>query len=236
MIDEELRGSSKSYFFSAATFNGRKITEKAINDYASGQVLDVGCGTMPFKDLIKKNSNVNEYHTIDIEKRVPMVDFVGDAQNMDMIENNTYDTLLCIEVLDHVQNPYKVLNELKRIIKDGGYLILSVPHLSRLHEEPHDYYRFTKYGLKFLFENAGFNIIDISPRGGLFSFLGHQFSTVFLCFFWHIPILKNIIFFINKWFCILPCCFLDKYIDKGKKFALGYTVVAQGNESNLSDN
>ena len=96
-----------------------------------------------------------------------------------------------------------------------------------MHDIPHDYFRYTKYGLESLLNQNGFKVLEILPRGGLFSFLGHQFSNIFLSLFWHIPIIKNIVFFINKWFCVKLSYFLDKHIDKNKLFALGYTVVAE---------
>ena len=106
-------------------------------------------------------------------------------------------------------------------------MILTVPHLSRLHEEPNDFYRFTKYGIRHLFEESGLELVDTRTRGGIFSFLGHQFSTIFVCLFWHIPIIKYIIFYINKIFCVLPCILLDKTFDKNKKFALGYISIGK---------
>jgi 2-polyprenyl-3-methyl-5-hydroxy-6-metoxy-1,4-benzoquinol methylase len=111
---------------------------------------------MPFKDAISKH--VSQYDSIDIESRSPSVTFIGDIQNMNMIASDSYDSALCIEVLEHVPNPVKAISEIHRILKYNAKLVCSVPHLSRLHEEPHDYYRYTKYGLSYLFENAGFRI------------------------------------------------------------------------------
>ena len=95
------------------------------------------------------------------------IDFEADAQDMSgVIASDRYDTVLFLEVLEHVPNPFKVVAELFRILRSGGKVILSVPHLSRLHEEPYDFYRYTKYGLRHLFEEAGFKDIQIIPRGG----------------------------------------------------------------------
>jgi SAM-dependent methyltransferase len=180
---------------------------------------------MPYRDLIL--SKVTQYDTLDVEKRVPEVMFVGDVQRLDMIADESYDSALCLEVLEHVPHPFDGFDELRRILKKGGVLILSVPHLSRLHEEPHDYYRYTKYALQTILEERGFEILQLTDRGGLFSFLGHQFSLGFVCLFWHIPVLKHIVFFLNKWLCVYPCYGLDKLLDKKRMFALGYTCVAR---------
>jgi hypothetical protein len=108
--------------------------------------------------------------------------------------------------------------------------VLSVPHLSRLHEEPNDFFRYTRYGLQALLESAGFRVLAITPRGGLFCFLGllgHQFSSLFVCLFWHVPVLKHVVYLLNTFCCVLPCYFLDRILDSRKVFALFYTFVAQ---------
>jgi SAM-dependent methyltransferase len=224
-INQDLRDPDQRKFFSPATYAQYQATFPVISQYAHGKLIDIGCGDMPYKNIIL--NKVNRYDTIDVERRVPDVKFLGDIHNMDVLKDKSYDTAVCLEVLEHVQNPFKALEEIYRILRKDGYLILSVPHLSRLHEEPHDYFRYTKYGLRSSIENAGFKILSITPSGGLFCFLGHQFSTVFLCPFWHIPIIRQIFFFLNKWLCVKSCFFLDNIFDRDKIFALGYTVTAQ---------
>ena len=231
-IDRDLRGIDKRKYFSPANYGDVKVTLPALKQYCKGECLDAGCGDMPYKEYI--DNLVDQYDTIDFEEHVPGIKYIGDIQNMDMINDNIYDTIVCFEVLEHIPNPFKAVSEIRRVIKDNGIFILTVPHLSRLHDVPHDYFRYTKYGLKSLLESNGFDVLKINARGGLFSFLGHQFSNIILSLFWHIPIIKNIVFFINKWFCVRLSYFLDKHIDNDKLFALGYTVVAQ-TRSNLSD-
>lgn len=201
------------------------VTRPAIENHARGRFLDIGCGVMPFKDIILKV--VERYDTLDFEERTGGVKFVGDVQNMEMIEDQTYDSAVCLEVLEHVPDPFRAVSEIARVLRKGGTLICSVPHLSRLHEEPHDYYRYTKYGLETLLTRAGFRVLDMKPRGGLFTFLGHQFSSGFVCLFWHIPVVKRIVFFLNKWLCTIPCQFLDRSVLKTELFAEGYTAVAE---------
>lgn len=224
-ISHELDTCYKRRFFSPLTYGMYSLVAPAIMDYASGKLIDVGCGEMPYKDLIA--SRVSQYDTFDVEERTDGVTFVGDIQNMEMIDDNSYDSAVCFDVLEHVQYPAKALSEIFRILKPKAHLILSVPHLSRLHEEPHDYLRYTKYGIRLLLEDAGFKVVGICASGNIFSFLGHQFSTLFICLFWHIPIIKHIVFFINKWLCVRLCHFLDKVFDKNQIFASGYTCVAQ---------
>lgn len=224
-INKDLKNPDKRKYFSADTYGCHITTVPAIEKYAKGRLIDIGCGDVPFKEYILPK--VEQYDTFDIEKRTNEVKYIGDIHDMHMLKNSSYDTALCLEVLEHVSNPFQALKEIHRILKKNGILILSVPHLSRLHEEPHDYFRFTKYGLKTSLENTGFEIQNIKEKGGLFSFLGHQISTLFLCSLWHIPVLKHIGFFINKWIFVKFLVFLDNLTDKRKLFALGYTVVAE---------
>jgi len=224
-VRQELGDAERRKFFSPSAYGEYQEGVQTIPEYAYGKLIDIGCGNMPYKDILP--DKVTQYDTFDIERRVPEVKFVGDIQNMDMIKDGSYDSAICIEVLEHVQNPFKAISEVYRILKQDGTLILSIPHLCRLHEEPYDFYRYTKYGIKFLLENAGFEVLKITPRGGIFCFLGHQFSTIFVCLFWHIPILKQLAFLANKWLCVKPCYLLDKIFDKNKLFALGYTCIAK---------
>jgi SAM-dependent methyltransferase len=225
MINEELRDPDQRKFFSPATYVHHQATVPALVKYVHGKCIDIGCGDMPYKTVIAER--VTEYHSLDRERRAPDVTFVGDVQNMSMLIDNTYDSAVCFDVLEHVPNPMQAISEIGRILKPQGILILSVPHLSRLHEEPHDFFRYTKYGLHTLLENTGFDVLEMQTQGSLFSFLGHQFSTIFVCLFWHVPILKHVIFFMNKWLCVLPCSALDDVLDKKRLFALGYTCIAR---------
>ncbi|MCP4634131.1 MAG: class I SAM-dependent methyltransferase [candidate division Zixibacteria bacterium] len=224
-INEELRTPDQRKHFSPATYGAHQVTVPAILKYAQGKLIDIGCGDLPFKEIIEQK--VEQYDTFDVERRVPEVKYVGDIQDMTEIKDNQYDSVLCLEVLEHIPDPFKACDEMNRVMKSGGMLILSIPHLSRLHEEPHDHFRYTKYGLKGMLEKSGFEIISIEPRGGIFSFLGHQISTMLVCTTFHIPVIKEIVFFLNKWFCVKLSYFLDSILDKKKIFALGYTCVAK---------
>jgi SAM-dependent methyltransferase len=179
---------------------------------------------MPFKASVE--DLVEEYRSIDIQRKIRDVDFVGDLQDMREIPSETYNVVLCTEVLEHVPQPTKLIAEVQRILKPQGKFILSVPHLSRLHEEPCDYYRFTKHGLQFLLDQNGFSVLEIVPTGSLFSFLGHQVSTVLVGSTWHIPVFSRVIFFLNAALCTLPCYALDKMLPFSAKYPLGYVALA----------
>ena len=224
-FNEELRDSPDRQYFSPSTYSRYRETYQRIAIHVSGKVLDVGCGDMTFRKLVL--AHAEEYDGLDIERRAPEVKYVGDVQDMHMIPTESYDAVLCLEVLEHVLDPFQAASEIYRVLRRGGKLIVSVPHLARLHEEPHDFYRYTKYGLQFLLKRAGFQVLEIVPRAGLLSFLGHQVSTLLIGLSWHVPLVKQVVFVVNKWLCVKPCLWLDRMVEKKKVFALGYVAVAQ---------
>ena len=75
-----------------------------------------------------------------------------------------FDAVMIAEVLEHVSNPFAAAAELERILKPGGALIASTPFIYPIHNRPHDYWRFTRFGLARLFER--FEAVDIRPRNG----------------------------------------------------------------------
>ncbi len=224
-INQELHSYETRKYFSPVCYAVGTMTSAAILAHLRGKCIDIGCGDMPFRTLIEKH--VSQYDSLDIEARAQAITYIADIQNMKPIEDNTYDSGVCLEVLEHIPDPFRAVAEIHRILKKGAKLICSVPHLSRLHEEPHDYYRFTIYGLRHLFEYAGFRIVSIEASGGIFSFLGHQLSALILLPVWHIPVLKQIGWFVNKWLIVKPAYTCDRLFDKRKIFALGYICVVE---------
>lgn len=210
--------------FSAANAARFRATRAALTLHARGRVLDVGCGHMPFRTLVL--AHADRYEGFDVERRVPDVDHLGDAQTMTALPDGTYDTVMCLEVLEHLPNPERALAEIARVLKPGGTLVLTVPHLSRLHEEPHDYFRFTHHGLRVLFERAGLEPVAIRHYGGLFSFIGHQLSTILLGLVWPVRGVRRVVYEINRLLLVLPPLWLDR-LDRNGLFALGYLAVAR---------
>lgn len=200
------------------------VARALIAEHARGRVLDVGCGRMPFRaDILATGAR---YESLDVEARVPGVDHLGDVQDLRAIADATYDAVTCFEVLEHVPHPDRAVSELARILAPGGTLLVTVPHLSRLHEQPHDYYRFTGYGLRVLAEQAGLDVVDVRAHGGLASFLGHQASTTLLGLTWGIPGVGRAARALNRAALIRPLLALDQ-LDRSGLFALGFSLVAR---------
>lgn len=224
-LERDTLNSPDRCLFSPAVYSQYRDTLPVLREYASGRLIDLGCGDMPFRDLIL--DQVISYDSIDRFPRTPEVTFVGDIQDMSLIANGCYDTAICLEVLEHVPDPLRAVREVFRILKPSGIFIVSVPHLSRLHDEPYDYYRFTRHGLKYILESGGFEILRLDARGGIVSFLGHQFSTIVLGIVWQVPILKNIAWFLNSWLVTRVAYTFDKVFYTRDILPLGYCAVAR---------
>lgn len=218
-------GEGRYRHFSASTVSRIRETERLIVDHARGSVLDVGCGHMPFRTLLLRHAE--SYDGLDLEPRVEGVRYVTDAATMSGVPPGAFDTVLCSEVLEHVDNPDQVLAAIANVLRPGGKLLATVPHLSRLHEEPFDYYRYTGYGLRALLQRAKLEVVELTPQAGLVSFLAHQASTVFLGLLWGVPGLRHIAYQLNRFLLVYPALWLDRITDRGHLFPLGYAVVAR---------
>lgn len=142
-----------------------------------GSILDIGCGNKPFESYFK---SVNKYVGIDfksysknkdMENSSP--DFYFDSnytKSLDLpFEKESFDNCVSFQVLEHHPNPQKLISEMYRVTKRGGYILLTVPFLGGIHEEPNDYQRFTKYGLIKLLKPYRCEILKIKEQGSIFS-------------------------------------------------------------------
>lgn len=228
-IERDLADSPVKQYFSPAAYSQYTVTLPLLQRYARGRLIDLGCGDMPFRAFVA--GQVTAYDSLDFFPRRADVTYVGDIQDMAAVPSAAYDTAVCVEVLEHVPDPFRAAREIWRVLRPGGVLVLSVPHLSRLHDEPHDYYRYTRHGVRRLLEQAGFELVTLEKRGGLFSFIGHQVSTTLLGLTWGVPGLRQAAWWLNRWAVVAVSAALDRRLDRAGLFALGYSVVARRPEA-----
>lgn len=134
-----------------------------------GQILDVGCGFMPYRKLIESNPQVEKYVGMDLEKPTYYGHIEPDLRwNGEKIPlaDNTVDCVMATEFLEHYAEPEKILKEIRRVLKPGGRFYATVPFIWNLHEIPYDEYRYTPYSLERHLVNAGYKDVEIKTLGG----------------------------------------------------------------------
>jgi SAM-dependent methyltransferase len=139
---------------------------------ASSRIIDLGAGECLYKD---KYFNHVKYVAIDFGKgdsnyNYGHINVFCDITHVPF-KDRQFDFAFCFQVLEHLREPKAVLKEINRILKDNGHLFLSTPQSLPRHQKPYDYYRYTSYGLEYLFKEAGFEVIKIEPYGGYFRLL-----------------------------------------------------------------
>mgnify|MGYP006101840323 FL=1 len=204
-----------------------KFYQRELTNHAKGKLLDLGCGYVPlysaYKDLIDDNYCVDWADSI---HKNDFLDLIADLNEPLEIDSQSFDTIVLSDVLEHIRKPELLWNEMYRVLKKEGKLLMNVPFYYWLHEEPYDYFRYTKHALKAMAEEAGFKIISINPIGGVPEVLADIFSKNIKV----IPLIgKPIVKFIqwSTWIFI-HTGLGRKYSKKSaNKFPYGYTVIAE---------
>ena len=155
--------------------------KEALKNNATGYLLDIGCGNKPYQ----------EYYNPYTSKQIGCDIVQSDDNRVDVLcpatalnfEDNIFDTAFCTQVLEHVYDHHSLVKEANRVLKPRGKLILTVPFCWELHEEPYDFFRLTKHGLKELFEENNFRILSIKSNGGKWAATFQMFiNTVYSTF------------------------------------------------------
>jgi SAM-dependent methyltransferase len=132
-----------------------------------GLVVDLGCGTSPYKEDILKVATryvgVDWQHSLHDQSNV---DVFADLTKRLPFDDNYADCVVSFQVLEHLPEPDFFLSECFRILRPGGRVLLTVPFMWLVHEEPRDYYRYTRYGLEYLLEKNRFRDIAIEEVSG----------------------------------------------------------------------
>jgi len=158
-------------------------------------VLDLGCGIKPYRSLFE---STEKYIGFDIEEN-DEVDVVGLNWNLPF-EENEFDALISTQVLEHTAKITETVAEIKRVVKPEGLIYISVPLTFPEHGIPHDFYRFTRYGLMEVFKD--FEIIYITPHNGYLATLIRLWN-VFLIYIPGSYYIFLPVFFINNSLALL---------------------------------
>lgn len=135
---------------------------KGVQQYApliQGTILDIGAGKMPYKHLFRSEKYIAlENHAY------PHVDIVADVTKGIPLKKESVDSVVCFQVLEHINEPQQAIDNIYRVLKKGGRCLLTTHLAAPLHGVPHDYYRFTPFAFKHLFRK--FSQLEIRPQGG----------------------------------------------------------------------
>ncbi len=154
----------------------KRLAHQAIEEaknYTHGELIDIGCGRMAHRGELEKIAT--KYVGLDhpkLSKLYPSPrkpDIFGDAMELPL-QDATFDTALLLQVLEHLDDPQKALNEAYRILRKNGFIIISVPFMYPIHDAPYDYYRFTEHAIKKMLKKAGFNIVKLQTGGSFLEF------------------------------------------------------------------
>ena len=144
-----------------------------VRGHARGDLLDVGCGAKPFAPVF--DGRVQRYWGTDLASSRYLGASRPDAfatAEAQPFRSGTFDTVLGLSMLTYLPQPLMMLQEARRVLRPGGVLILEFTQMVPLHDEPYDYFRFTRYGAEWLLRQAGFEPVEYVPIGGLWARVG----------------------------------------------------------------
>jgi SAM-dependent methyltransferase len=212
--------------------------EDAVTRFAAAlpthaRVLDAGAGEGQYAQHFARH----RYYGVDLAVgdagwNYAQLDAIADLNTLPFADGS-FDAALHIVTIEHLREPARALAEIARTLAPGAPFLIAAPHEWEVHQAPHDYFRYTRYGLTYLLEQAGCEIVEIHPAGGYFRLLARR-------------LLNGLQFFAGgaRWLLFLPAAallvppalilpFLD-FLDRDKNFTLGYVCWARNGRSHRS--
>jgi SAM-dependent methyltransferase len=205
--------------------------DRAVRGFAAAvpddaRVLDAGAGEVQYKHYFARH----RYCGVDLAVgdstwNYSRLDAIADLTALPF-RSGAFDGAIHIVTIEHLREPARALAEVARTLKPGAILLVAAPHEWEVHQAPHDYFRYTRYGLAYLLESAGFDNLQICPSGGYFRLLARR-------------LLNGLQFFTGgfRWLLFIPAAilvvppalilpFLD-FLDRDRNFTLGYVCTAR---------
>ncbi|NEQ49246.1 MAG: class I SAM-dependent methyltransferase [Leptolyngbya sp. SIO3F4] len=164
--------------------------DRHIKSHCKGQLLDLGCGNVPlyeaYKDFVDDVTCVDWSNTF---HKNQFLDHECDLTEPLPLETETFDTIICSDVLEHLPNPENLWEEMYRVLNQDGKALINVPFFYWIHEAPYDYHRYTCYSLQRSAESVGFKVVFLEPTGGW-----PEVTADFLAKFLHFrPVVGNLL-------------------------------------------
>ncbi|MCX6813429.1 MAG: class I SAM-dependent methyltransferase [Candidatus Azambacteria bacterium] len=176
--------------------------------YVKGRVLDLGAGMAKYKEIIVKNAG--NYVACDV-KKTENIDTVCNVANL-IFPSESFDTVISTQVFEHVDNPFTVVREIKKVLKSGGNAIITAPFMVPFHPDPKDNFRFSKEGLEEIFKSQSFEIVESGIYGGFFMILSEMIH-----FSWFNPYARKP----SRFFAFMEK--MAKFLDKIFPYKIIYT-------------
>jgi SAM-dependent methyltransferase len=208
-------------------FHFESSIETAVREFAASlksgaAVLDAGAGEGQYKRYFPQQRYVGlDLGIGDAGWNYGELDAIGDLAALPF-RDASFEAAVNIVTLEHVQNPGLVLREIARVLRPGGRLLIVVPHEWEEHQQPHDYFRFTRFGMELLLKQAGFGDVKIQPVGGFFRLLSRRLLNGIQFFPGPLKLIAAVLFLPPA--LILPV--FDTW-DAQKNFTLGYICQAR---------
>lgn len=201
--------------------------QEAVEAFASSlppgaRVLDAGAGEGSYRSCFSKQRYCGlDLGIGDAHWDYTRLDVLGDLTHLPF-RDATFDACLNVVTLEHVREPAQVVGELARSLRSGGRILLIAPHEWEEHQQPHDYYRYTRYGLEYLLTQAGLTESTITPVGGFFRLLSRRLLSG-LQFF------PGPLMFVAAIFLVPPALVLPLFepLDRRQNFTLGFICTAR---------
>lgn len=201
--------------------------EDAVAHFAAGlperaRVLDAGAGESRHAGAFARQHYVGVDLAIgDTSWNYRRLDSIADLEHLPF-RDACFDAALMIVTIEHLKEPGAALAEIGRVLRTGARILVVAPHQWEVHQAPHDYFRYTRYGLEYLFEKTGFRVVALEPAGGLFRLLSRRLlAAVTVAPAWLKPL--ALLAFAPA-AMVLP--WLDGW-DGNRDYTLGYSCVAE---------